>query len=281
MQLGRMGISSLAVCGCAVFLLAFAAQAQNPASSPTLYGKWYTYPLGNPNTDPVRHEFRHNSGSGSDEMVVSRVCPAESRVVIAKAVSPIEVSQDTIRVLKSASATEPLPGTSVCQASITAGVLGYSFSEDGDRLVLTEPGGNPDYLELARETEASDAPEAQRLYGTWLLPSVDGKAMRMQIRWVFYTTAERQDKLRQITVCSQGNDSLVSQVYSDISISHDQIKVMQAVSNEQQEGTFSCKASLVAATWRYKMAPSGVTLTLSAPGGKPIALTREPQPGLN
>ena len=268
--------------GCVlILLLSITAWSQNASWSQKLYGNWYTYPLGNPNTDPVRHEFRHNPANGNDELVVTRACTDQSRVVTAKAVSPIEVSADTIRILKSASDAQPLQGTAVCVASLATGVLGYSFSEDGERLILTDPGGNPDYLELARVTKASETAVPQRLYGTWLLPPVDGTEMRVQIRWVFYTTAERQDKVRQIAVCSKGNDNLVSHVDSEVGLSQDEIKVMQSASNAEHEGDFVCQASLIAGSWRYTLSPSGLKLTLYAAGAKAMTLTREQEPGLN
>lgn len=265
----------------ALSLLAITVPAQEASFSQKLYGNWHTYPLGNPFTDPVRHEFRHSNGTAGDEMVVSRTCAEGTHITVAKAVSPVEIKADTIRVLKSASDSEPLQGTAVCQISITPTTLGYSFSEDGEHLILTDPGGNPDYLELDRDTNTDDASVPQRLYGTWLLPPIEGKEMRVQVRWVFYTTAERQDRVRQIAICSQGNESLVSHVDSDISVSKDLIKIMQSASNQQQEGSFICKASILATTWRYAMSPSGVTLTLYAEGAKPLILTREKQAGLN
>ena len=261
-------------------LLSLPGQCQEPTYSQKLYGNWYTYPLGNPNTDSVRHQFRHDPANDRDEIVVTRQCLAESRVVTAKAVSPIEVSEDQIRILKSAYDVQPTQGTSTCEAAINAAVFSYSFSEDG-HLVLTNPGGNPDYLELAREAEGTAAAVPQRLYGTWLLPPFEGKAMQVQVRWVFYTTAERQDRLRQITVCHKGNDSLVSHVDSDISISGESIKILQSASHQEVAGAFSCEASVTATTWRYTLAPGGMTVTMSAGGTKPITLTREPQAGLN
>jgi len=281
MNLGKTGMRSLAFLYSAMFLLSAPGWTQSATSSPGIYGTWYTYPPGNPNTDAIHHEFRHDSATNQDEMVVIRVCTAESRVVTAKAVSPIEVSEDTIRVLKSASASEPIEGTTVCQASITAGTFAYSFSEEDDHLILTNPGGNPDYMELTRTAPESGAAAQRRLYGTWLLPPVDGKEMRVQIRWVLYTTAEHQDKIRQIAVCSKGNDSLVSHVDSEITLTKDNIKVLHSASHEQKEGTFSCLASITAFTWHYTLAPNGATLTLSAAGAKPMTLTREEQPGLN
>jgi len=269
-----LGLSSLLVS--TVVSLSLFGWSQDATYAQKLYGKWYTYPPGNPSTDPVGHQFLHNSVTGRDEMIVTRHCPAESRIVVAKAVSPIEVSEDTIRVLKSASDSQPTQGSSVCEASVTAGFLSYSFSDEDDHLVLTNPGGNPDFLELARGEQKTLPEIGQRLYGTWLLPAVEGKAMRVQLRWVFYTTAEHQDKLRQIAVCTKGNDSLVSHVDSDVSLSREEIKVLQSASHQEQEGDFICQASIATEAWRYSLSPTGVTLTLYAAGAKPITLTREP-----
>jgi hypothetical protein len=108
-----------------------------------------------------------------------------------------------------------------------------------------------------------------------------GKVMQVQVRWVFYTNAEHKDRVRQIAACSQGTETLVSHVDSDISTTKDQIKVMQSASDERQSGAFVCKASILATTWRYAVSPSGMTLTLFAEGAKPLTLTREKQPGLN
>ncbi len=281
MTFGGRAVSTLGFACVLIFLLSVAAWSQNDGSSQKLYGNWYTYPLGNPKTDPIRHEFRHNIANGNDELVVTHACMDQSRVVTAKAVSPIEIAADTIRILKSASDSQPLQGTAVCEASLTAGVVGYSFSEDGEHLILTDPGGNPDYLDLARVTKASEIVVPQRLYGTWLLPPVDGKEMRVQVRWVFYATAERQDKVRQIAVCSKGNDSLVSHVDSEVSLSQDEIKVMQSASNAEHEASFVCQASLIAGTWRYTLSPDGLKLTLYVAGAKPMTLTREQELGLN
>ena len=265
----------------ALSLVALVVPAQEASFSQSLYGNWHTYPLGNPFTDPVRHEFRHNSSTGGDEMVVTRTCAEGTHITVARAVSPVEIKEDTILVLRSSSDSEPLQGAAVCQVNITAAMMSYSFSEDGEHLILTDPGGNPDYLELTRETKAEDTSVPQRLYGTWLLPPIDGKEMQVKVRWVFYTTAERQDRVRQIAICSKGNDSLVSHVDSDISVTKDQIKVLQSASNQQQEGSFICKASILATTWRYAMSSSGLTLTLYAEGAKALTLTREKQAGLN
>ena len=48
-----------------------------PPFAQRLYGTWYTYPLGNPATDSIRHEFRHSSETGKDEISVSHICEGE------------------------------------------------------------------------------------------------------------------------------------------------------------------------------------------------------------
>ena len=213
-------------------------------------------------------------------MVVTRTCATGTHIAVAKAVSPVEITEDTVRVLKSASGSEPIEDAAVCEISITAAMLSYSFSEDGEHLILTDPGGNPDYLELARDTKADD---------TWLYPSAltaHGCCHRLRARKCEYKSAgcskdgQRQDRVRQIAVCSR-DQSLVSHVDSDISVNKDLIKVTQSASNQQQEGSFICKASILATTWRYAISPSGLNLTLYAEGAKPLILTREKQPGLN
>jgi hypothetical protein len=266
---------------CVTFILAGSLWAQDATFAQKLYGKWHTYPVGNPTTDPVKHEFRHNSATGADELLVTRTCIAGTHTVVAKAASPIEVTEDSIQVLKNAADSEALQGTAVCQVTITACIMSYSFSEDGEHLLLTNPGGNPDFVDLEPDTNTKDDPISKRLYGTWLLPAVNGKEMRVQTRWVFYATAERTDKIRQIAVCTKGNDSLVSHVDSDVAFTKDQIKVLQAASHEQVAGDFLCKASLAVGTWNYTLAPSGLTLTLHAEGAKPVTLTRENEAGLN
>jgi hypothetical protein len=257
-------------------------QEPKPTTAQGIYGKWYTYPSGNPNTDSIRHEFRHDDGTGTDEMIVTRVCPVQARVVTAKVASPIEVSEDQIRVLKNAFDSQPMEGTAVCEISISAGTFEYSFSEDGQHLILTNPGGNPDYLELARDTNPSETPAPQRLYGTWVLPPLNGKDTRVQVRWVLYKTAERQDKVRQIAVCTRGTDSVVSDVDASITVTKDRITFTESASHDERQGDVTCTASLGAGTWRYTLAPNGLTLTLSGPAGaKPITLTREDESGLN
>jgi hypothetical protein len=255
---------------------------QTAAPAQKLYGTWYRYPLGNPNTDSLRQEFRHNAATDKDEVIVSRLCVGDYGTVIARAVSPIEVTQDSIKILKDAHASERAQGTSLCQAGIEAAVLGYSFSEDGTHVTLTNPGGSPDIVELARQDVASEAVLPPNLYGTWLLPTRSDEGTRMQIRLVFYSTAESQHgKLRQISTCSKGNDSLISEVNADINVVADKITIVESASHEERNGPFSCKAIITAGTLRYAIAPNGATMTLWASNGKPMTLTRERAAGLN
>jgi hypothetical protein len=255
---------------------------QTAAPAQKLYGTWYRYPLGNPNTDSLRQEFRHNAATDKDEVIVTRLCVGDYGTIIARAVSPIEVTQDSIKILKDAHASERAQGNSLCQASIEAAVLGYSFSEDGTHVTLTNPGGNPDILELARQDVASEAVLPPNLYGTWLLPTRSDEGTRMQIRLVFYSTAESQHgKLRQISTCSKGNDSLISEVNADINVVGDKITIVESASHDERNGPFSCKAIITAGTLRYAIAPNGATMTLWASNGKPMTLTRERAAGLN
>lgn len=258
------------------------APSQNAAPAQKLYGMWYTYPLGNPNTDPFRHEFRHNPATDKDEMIVTRMCVADYGTVIARAVSPIEVTPDKIRVLKNAFDSEAAQGDTYCQASIEAGVFGYSFTQNDSHVLLTNPGGSPDLLELARQDAASEAVLPPNLYGTWVLPAHDEDGTRVQIRLVFYSTAESQHgKVRQIASCSKGNDSLISEVNSDIDVAEDKITIVESASHEEHNGPFTCKAIITAGTLRYSIAPNGATMTLSSANGRTLMLTREREPGLN
>jgi hypothetical protein len=258
------------------WLLTQAAAAQSANYSQQFYGIWYTYPLGNPNTDPIRHEFRHNAGTGKDEMLVTRICPGDYRSVTAKAVSPIQISEDTIQVLKSASDTREGEGSTVCRASIEAGTWSYSFTEDGARMTITNPGGNPDILVLARQDAVTESLLQSRVYGTWLLPAEDARGIRVETRLVFYRgTDPKQGSLRQIVSCSSGDDSLLSQADSTISVDKDQITVLESASHQESDGPFVCTATITAATLHYSISPDGTIMTLSKPGQKPLVLTRE------
>jgi len=258
------------------------ARSQDAAPAQKFYGMWYTYPLGNPFTDPFRHEFRHNPTTDKDEMIVTRLCVGDYGTVIARAVSPIEVSQDKLRVLKNSFASEPAQGNTYCQASIEAGVLGYSFTQNDSHVILTNPGGNPDILELARQDAASEAVLPPNLYGTWLLPPQEENGTHLQIRLVFYSTADSQHgKVRQIATCSKGSISLISEANSDIDVASDKITIVESASHEERNGPFTCKAMITAGTLRYAIAPNGATMTLSSANGRSLMLTRERASGLN
>lgn len=250
------------------------AQTANPSQQ--FYGNWYTYPLGNPHTDPIRHEFRHNPTTGKDEMVVTRLCPGDYRSVTAKAVAPIEISETTIQVLKSATDTLDAEGHAVCRASIEAGVLNYSVSDDGSRITITNPGGNPDIVELARQDPATESILQSRVYGTWRLPAQGESDSRVETRLVLYSGPDRNEaRARQIVSCGKGNDSLLSEVNSGISITKDQITILDSASHEEHNGPFVCRATITAATFHYVISPDGSIMTLSRAGQKPLVLTRE------
>lgn len=258
------------------------AQAQAAVPGQSLYGTWYTYPLGNPNTDSVRHEFRHNASTGKDEMIVSRICQGDYRAVIARAVSPIEVTENTIRVAKTVSASERGELNSVCQVSIEAGVLTYSVSSDGNRISITNPGGTPDMFDLARQDASSESALVPSLYGTWSFPSMADHGATVQVKLVFYNTGDSdRGKVRQITSCSRTTTTVMSQVDSAIRVSKDAITILETVSHEQQDGPFSCKATITAGTLHFAISANGATMTLTKSGDKPLVLTRDPSPAEN
>jgi hypothetical protein len=248
-----------------------------------LYGTWYSNPDGNPSTQAMHHQFRHNSVTGSDEIVLSRICVLDGKPVTAKVVSPIEITDDTIRVLKTAyDSQHGRENTPTCDASIDAGVFSYTFSEEDERLTLTNPGGNPDMLDLVRQQGAGqEATPAQSLYGSWLQPTANSKEFQMQTRYVFFTTADHHDTLREVAVCSKGNDSIVADVDTEVTITKDRITIPEAATKEQHQGMFACKVTIPAGTWRYTVGPGGLTLSVSINGGKPVTLTREANTGLN
>ena len=262
--------------------LAVVAAAQDTSPSPApppaqqFYGVWYSFPLGNPKTDPVRHEFRHNGTTGSDEMVVSRLCPGDYRSVTAKAVTPIEITEDTVRVLKSVSDTREGEGRSLCLASIEAGVWSYSVSDDSGRITMTNPGGNPDLLVLARQGTDTDPMLLSRLYGRWRLNLDEGKNASVAIRWVFFNSADgKHSNVRQIMSCSRDNESLLSQVDSAITITKDEITILDSDTHEERDGTLVCRATISPGTLHYAISLDGATMTLSKAGQKPLVLTRE------
>jgi len=265
----------LVACLMSGVVLASAAGAQTHSPAQQFYGMWYTYPLGNPATDPIRHEFRHNAATGKDEMIVTRLCNGDYRSVIARVVSPIEISENTIRVLKSASDTEPGVGTAECRVSIKAGQMSYTLSADGNRITLTNPGGHPDLLELARQDETSEATLPPSLYGSWLLPAHLENNATIQVRLVFYNSPDSgRGTVRQIATCSKDNRSLLSRVDSAIKITPDEITFLDSASHVERDGPFTCTASIRPETLHYAVSANGETMTLSKAGQKPIILTR-------
>jgi len=257
-------------------LFAGAAAGQGSNYSQPFYGIWYTYPLGNPNTDPIRHEFRHNATTGKDEMIVTRICPGDYRSVTAKAVSPIQISEDTIQVLKGASDTREGEGSTLCRASIESGSWSYSFNDDGTRVTITNPGGNPDILVLERQDAVTESLLQNRIYGSWLLHTPDATDSRIETRLVFYRGADpHQASLRQIVSCWNGDDSVLSQVDSAINVDKEQITVLESASHQESDGPFICTATITAATLHYSISPDGTIMTLSKAGQKPLVLTRE------
>ncbi|MGC2111660.1 MAG: hypothetical protein WA655_19245 [Candidatus Korobacteraceae bacterium] len=271
----RAGIFLLLVGSVVGLVFVSTSLAQNPSDAQRLYGSWYTYPLGNPNTDPIRHEFRHNPSTGKDEMVVTRICQGDNTALIAKAITPIEITQDSIRILKSVSRSEG-QGSSECKVSVDAGTLGYVLSAKGDRISITNPGGVPDMFELAREEQAKNELIPASVYGTWLLPIQQQHGATIQIKLIFYDTAsENRGKLREISVCSKQNDSLTSQVDAHVRISKNEITILEGVSHEENSGPFTCQASITPGTLHYVLAPTGGTMVLTKPSQPPLTLTRE------
>jgi hypothetical protein len=236
---------------------------------------WYTYPLGNPATDPIRHEFRHNPATSQDEMVVTRMCNGDYRSVIARAVSPIEISENTIRVLKAASDVEPGVGTAQCRVSIKAGQMSYTLSADGNRLTFTNPDPKTGVLELARQDETRESVLAPSLYGNWLLPPHVENSATIQVRLVFYNSPDSgRGTVRQIASCSKGTSSLFSRVDSAIKITLDEVTFLDSASHVERDGPFLCTASIHPETLHYVVSANGETLTLSRAGQKPLLLTR-------
>jgi hypothetical protein len=254
-----------------------ASPPQTPSASPAqqFYGIWYNFPLGNPTTDPIRHEFRHNATAGRDEMIVSRLCPGDYRSVTAKAITPVEITEDSVRVLKSVSDSREGEGRSVCRATIEAGVWSYSVSDDDGRITMTNPGGNPDLLVLARQGTETDPMLLTRVYGTWRMITEKGTTS-IVARWVFFNGADgKHSNLRQIVSCSRGSDALLSQVDSAITISKDEIAILDSDTHEERDGPLVCRATISPETLHYAISLDGATMTLSKAGQKPMVLTRE------
>ena len=260
-----------------------AANTSDTQAAQYVYGTWYTYPLGNPDTDGVRHQFKHNNSTNKDELIVTRMCQGSYRAVIARAVSPVVISQSTIRVLKAASDTEKGEVNSECKISVEPGLWSYTLSDEHDRLTITNPGGSPDIMELARQDAASGAALPSNLYGTWLLPMQSERDTQVQIKLIIYAGSDpTKGKVRQIATCSKGNDTLVSQADSEIRVSAQDIKIMSAASHVQRDGPFICKVTITPGTIHYELSPTGDIMTFtSAEGGGTLKLTRQATPGLN
>lgn len=258
------------------WLITAAASAQTASFASQFYGVWYPFPLGNPNTGSIRYEFHHNAATGKDEMTVARTCPGEYRSPVAKVVVPVEIAEDNIRVLKGGSDAQAGEGDSVCRVSVEAGVMSYTVLENGTRITITNPGGNPDILDLARQDVVSASLLPANFYGSWLLAPFDEKDTRVQIRLVFYNNADsNKSNVRQVISCSKGNSSLIAEVESALTVGKDQITILDSASHEEREGSFTCKATLAAGTMRYVLSPNGEIMTLSKAGDKPLVLTRE------
>lgn len=256
-------------------ILPTSVAAQSPSFAQRLYGTWFTYPLGNPDTDSIRHEFHHNPDTERDEMVVTHICQGDNTALIAKAVSPIEVGESTIRVLKTVSQIEGA-GASECKANIAAGVLGYTISGRGDRISITNPGGVPDMFELARQDAAANELLPSSVFGTWLMPLQYEHNATIQIKLIFYKTAsESRGKVREISICAKANDTLQSQVDAKMRITKNEITILDAASHEENAGPMSCKATIAPGTLHYTVSPTGGSMVLTKPGQAPITLTRE------
>ena len=114
---------------------------------------------------------------------MTRICQGDYRAVIAKATSPIEVTQSTIRVLKNSSDTQKGELNSECKASIEPGLWSYTVSDDHNRLTITDPGGTPDIIELARQDAAVSSVLPSNVFGTWLCGSNSTGKHRYRCAW--------------------------------------------------------------------------------------------------
>jgi hypothetical protein len=272
----KAGIFLLVWCFTQSLIFPSTALAQTPSFAQRLYGMWYTYPLGNPATDSIRHEFRNNSETGANELVVSTICPGDYLAVISKVTSPIEVSEKTIKVLKSFSHSEKKPDGSECLASIEAGVWNYVISSKGDRISITKPHGSPGSFQLARQDVVPEEIEPPNIFGSWLMPAHLEHGNMVQIKLIFYESADPdQGNIREISSCSKENDSLVAQANSKFKITKDQITILEAASRLERNGPISCEATITPGTLSYVMSADGGSLILSKPDAPPIVLTRE------
>jgi hypothetical protein len=258
------------------------SEGAKATASDYLYGTWYASQSGNPDTNSIRHEFRHNQATNKDELVVIRICQGSYRAVIARATSPIEVTQSTIRILKGASDKQSGELNSECKISVDPGLWSYTVSEDHNHLTITNPGGTPDILDLTRQDAAASSLLPSNVYGTWSLPIQLDQKTQVQVQLVFYAGADpTKGKVRQIATCTKGNDTLVSQAESDIRVSPDRIEILNPASHVQKAGPFTCKVTITPGTLRYEIARTGNTMTLTSAEGIPLKLTRAPDASLN
>lgn len=252
-----------------------AAQAPEDVSQ-YLYGTWYSYPPGNPQTDPIRHEFRHNRAADKDEIVVTRLCPGDYRAVIARAASPVQLTSSTIRVLKHAADTEKGELGAECKSSIEPGLWSYTISDDHNHLTITNPGGTPDIMELARQDAATTSLLPATLYGTWTFPIQNSGDLKKEVRLVFYNNADSvEGKVREMASCVKGNSALSSQVEANIRVSADVITILNSASNSQKKGPFTCEVTITAGSFHYAVSPSGSTMKIRGDTGPSMTLTRQ------
>ncbi|MGB8886907.1 MAG: hypothetical protein WCC87_09295 [Candidatus Korobacteraceae bacterium] len=270
------GIFLLVWCLAQSFISPPTAVAQTTSFAQRLYGTWYNYPPGKSTTDSVRYEFRHNSEISRDEIVAVHICAGEAIAVIARATAPIEVSENTIKILQNASRSEKKAGGAECQASIDSAVWNYVISPNGDRITITNPGGDPNSFQLARQDLAPEAVLSPSLYGSWLMPVHQERGATVAIKLIFYESADKgRGKIREISTCSKANDTLLAQADSTFKMTADEMTILEAASREERNGAISCLATIAPGTLHYVISPEGGTLVLSKPGAPPIILTRD------
>jgi hypothetical protein len=259
---------------CSRFSLGQAAEQTPQTDSQYLYGTWYPYPPG-PQTDSIRYEFRHTRTTDKDEIVVIHLCQGDYRAVIARATSPVQITPSTIRVLKHSADTQKGELNSECKSSIEPGLWSYTISEDHNRLTITNPGGTPDIVELARQDAATTSLLPATLYGTWQFPSQNNGDVKKEVRLVFYNNADSvEGKVREIASCVKGNSALASQVEANIRVSADVITILNSASNAQRKGPFTCEVTITSGSLHYVVSPSGSTLKIRGDTGPSMTLTR-------
>ena len=76
----------------------------------------------------------------------------------------------------------------------------------------------------------------------------------------------------------RGTIAVIAQADSTFKITQDQITILQADSHEQ-DGLFSCSATIVPATLHYEISPDGGTMVLSPPARRRLFLPESASPG--